>query len=220
MKCQARRDLRRPLARKNASNDLLSTVDGETGTMMRVVHPSGPRVVVWRLQPDPDPGEQPPETSQLALSAQRAGVPELGYRDFQGYRRRDPGKPAGRHHHLLEGARLQACRRDPCLQYARTRNTWFQTAGLDDIWESYADSSELRVTKPDPEIHLAALTPLGVAPKDAAFVGHSQVEIDGAKAPGLTTIRFYPDPDGTVSDHRVERFADLLSIALIAEASA
>ncbi len=33
--------------------------------MMRVVHPSGSSAGVWRLQPNPVPGEQPPETSQL-----------------------------------------------------------------------------------------------------------------------------------------------------------
>ena len=67
--------------------------------------------------------------------------------------------------------------------------------------------------KPDPEIYLAALDPLGVAPENAFFVGHAQYEIDGAKALGMTTIRFNPDPDCTVSDHLIARFPDLLDIA-------
>jgi len=33
---------------------------------MGVVHPSAAPVVVWRSQPNPVPGEQPPEISQLA----------------------------------------------------------------------------------------------------------------------------------------------------------
>ena len=90
---------------------------------------------------------------------------------------------------------------------------WFETIGIDGIWDSYADSCELGVIKPDPKIYLAALEPLGVAPENAFFVGHAQYEIDGAKALGMTTIRFNPDPDCTVSDHLIARFPDLLDIA-------
>ena len=57
--------LPRALPGPNAGDNLLSTVDGQAGTMMRVVHPSGSSAGVWRLQPDLKPGEQPPETSHL-----------------------------------------------------------------------------------------------------------------------------------------------------------
>lgn len=97
------------------------------------------------------------------------------------------------------------------------KNIWFQTVGIDGIWDSYADSFELQITKPDPAIYLAALTPLDVRPENAAFVGHAQVEIDGAKAVGLTTIMFNPDPNCTVADYRMLHFKDLLKIAPIAE---
>ena len=94
---------------------------------------------------------------------------------------------------------------DPPAEKAK----WFETIGIDGIWDSY----ELGVIKPDPEIYLAALDPLGVAPENAFFVGHAQYEIDGAKALGITTIHFNPDPDCTVSDHLIARFPDLLDIA-------
>lgn len=97
------------------------------------------------------------------------------------------------------------------------KNSWFETVGIDGIWDSYADSYELKITKPDPEIYLAALTPLDVKPENAAFVGHAQVEIDGAKAVGLTTIMFNPDPNCTVADYRMQSFKDLLEIASISE---
>ena len=40
-----------------------------------------------------------------------------------------------------------------------------------------------------------------------------QVRKDLEKALGMTTIRFNPDPDCTVSDHLITRFPDLLDIA-------
>ena len=92
------------------------------------------------------------------------------------------------------------------------KNTWFKTVGIDAIWDSYADSFELQITKPDPKIYLAALEPLNESPENAAFVGHAKIEIDGAKAIGLTTIIFNPDPDCKEADFKIEKFNDLLKI--------
>ena len=93
------------------------------------------------------------------------------------------------------------------------QNNWFKTIGIDGIWDSYADSCELGVVKPDARIYLAALNPLKVAPENAIFVGHAQYEIDGAKALGMTTVRFNPDADCTKSDHLIAHFPDLLTVA-------
>lgn len=93
------------------------------------------------------------------------------------------------------------------------KNNWFKTIGIDGIWDSYADSCELGVVKPDARIYLAALNPLKVAPENAIFVGHAQYEIDGAKALGMTTVRFNPDVDCTESDHLIAHFSDLLDVA-------
>src|SRR6056297_1519529 len=54
-------------------DDKLSTVDGQTCTLMRVVHPSGSSAGVRRLQPNSEPDEQPTETSQLALRRRHRG---------------------------------------------------------------------------------------------------------------------------------------------------
>ena len=70
---------------------------------------------------------------------------------------------------------------------------WFRRIGIDQLWDSYANSCDLQLVKPDPEIYLAALEPLGISPANAAFVGHAQKELDGAKALGMTTIRFNGD---------------------------
>ncbi len=99
------------------------------------------------------------------------------------------------------------------------KNQWFKTIGIDGIWDSYADSCILKAVKPEPEIYLAALEPLGVAPQNAMFVGHAQYELDGAKALGMTTVRFNADADCFNADHTAIKFSDLLSLAPITEAS-
>lgn len=92
------------------------------------------------------------------------------------------------------------------------KTRWFRSIGIHDIWDSYADSRELQIVKPDPEIYLAALDPLGVGPAQAAFVGHAQNELDGAKGLGLTTIVFNPDTASVRGDFKVDHFADLLTL--------
>lgn len=57
------------LSGTEAGDDLLSTVDGKAGTLVRVVHPAGSSAGAWRLQPNPASGEQSPENSQLVFHA-------------------------------------------------------------------------------------------------------------------------------------------------------
>jgi len=97
---------------------------------------------------------------------------------------------------------------------------WFRVVGIDTVWDSYANSCDLRIIKPDPAIYLAALEPLGVDPVDGAFVGHAQIELNGAKAIGMTTIMFNPDPDCVKADHKIERFSGLLNVPAIVAATA
>ena len=98
------------------------------------------------------------------------------------------------------------------------KHRWFASIGIDQLWDSYANSCDLRVIKPDPKIYLAALDPINVFPSDAAFVGHAKNEIEGAKALGMTTIRFNPDPNCVESDFLAKRFSDLLNLPCIIEA--
>ena len=98
------------------------------------------------------------------------------------------------------------------------KHRWFASIGIDQLWDSYANSCDLRVIKPDPKIYLAALDPINVFPSDAAFVGHAKTEIEGAKALGMTTIRFNPDPNCVESDFLAKKFSDLLNLPCIIEA--
>ena len=92
---------------------------------------------------------------------------------------------------------------------------WFKTVGIDTVWDSYADSCELGIVKPEPGIYMAALNPLKINPENAVFVGHAQKEIDGAKKIGMTTVRFNSDPDCNEADFKVDNFGDLLNLELL-----
>jgi len=89
---------------------------------------------------------------------------------------------------------------------------WFRLAGFDSVWDSFATSCELKVCKPDPQIYLVALNPLGVRPEEAIFVGHAAIELEGAKALGMTTIAFNRDDETVTADHIIDKFPELLDL--------
>lgn len=91
----------------------------------------------------------------------------------------------------------------------REKLGWFKTIGIEQIWDSFATSCELNIVKPDPGIYMAALDPLEIAPDEAAFVGHAQHELDGAKRLGMTTVAFNRDDETVRGDYFIERFSDL-----------
>lgn len=96
---------------------------------------------------------------------------------------------------------------------------WFAPIGIDTVWDSYANSCDLKVIKPDPAIYMAALDPIDVAPDNAAFVGHAKKELDGAKALNMTTIRFNPDPDCVEADFTADKFKDILKLSCVVESA-
>ncbi len=90
---------------------------------------------------------------------------------------------------------------------------WFRRVGIDSVWDSFATSCELKVSKPDPRIYRAALEPLNVQPQQTAFVGHAAAELQGAKALGLVTVAFNRDNPAVTADRVISKFAELLSLA-------
>jgi FMN phosphatase YigB (HAD superfamily) len=90
---------------------------------------------------------------------------------------------------------------------------WFRRAGIDDVWDSFVASCEFKMVKPDARIYLAALEPLGAAPGEAAFVGHAEDELEGARALGMITIAFNGDDDRVKTDYVIDRFEELTDVA-------
>jgi putative hydrolase of the HAD superfamily len=92
--------------------------------------------------------------------------------------------------------------------------SWFEKGGFGHIWDSIISSRELGIRKPDPEIYQAALNQLNINGGQALFVGHKEIEINGAHAVGVKTIAFNYDT-GVKSEFFIDHFSDLLEIPLI-----
>jgi putative hydrolase of the HAD superfamily len=59
-----------------------------------------------------------------------------------------------------------------------------------DLFQTVIDSSEVGIRKPDPAIYRLACEKLGVPPGRTAFVDDIETNVEGARAVGLTAIRF------------------------------
>jgi HAD superfamily hydrolase (TIGR01509 family) len=92
----------------------------------------------------------------------------------------------------------------------REKLRWFAACGLDLRWDTFVNSCEVGVRKPDLRIYEIALRRCAVLPSAAAFVGHDAADLAGASAAGMKTIAFQPTPDAQ-ADMTVAHFADLLA---------
>jgi putative hydrolase of the HAD superfamily len=92
---------------------------------------------------------------------------------------------------------------------------WLERVGVADLLDVVSCSSDLGLKKPDPAIYRDALRRAGVAPEEAAFVGHSPGELDGARAVGMATIALHGEP-GARADLSVSTLRALLDLDLLA----
>ncbi len=92
--------------------------------------------------------------------------------------------------------------------------SWFERGGFGHVWDSIISSRELGMRKPDPRIYAAALAQLGVGAGQAAFVGHSRDELEGARNAGIYTIAFNQDKDAR-ADFYIRNFSALLTVPIL-----
>ena len=114
--------------------------------------------------------------------------------------------------HRLKAAGLRLGVVTNTFNSTKEKLDWFRKVGIDSLWDSFATSFELKFCKPDARIYLAALEPIGVPPQEAAFVGHTAVELAGAKALGMTIIAFNRDDETVTADHVISKFPELLEV--------
>ena len=67
---------------------------------------------------------------------------------------------------------------------------WILREKFDDVFDSMIISAEVGVMKPKPEIYLLALKQFGVSPAEAVFVDDFIVNVEGARAVGMSSIHF------------------------------
>jgi HAD superfamily hydrolase (TIGR01509 family) len=84
--------------------------------------------------------------------------------------------------------------------------------GIENYFTAVVTSIDIGYVKPMPEAFAAALARLGVEKPAAAFVGHDEDELTGAKAFGITAIAYNNAP-GVPADHYLSEFAELLEFA-------
>ena len=118
--------------------------------------------------------------------------------------------------HRLKAAGLRLGVVTNTFDSTKAKLGWFSKVGIEKVWDSFANSCEVKVNKPDARIYLAALDPLNLSPGEAAFVGHAAVELEGAKALGMTTVAFNRDDETVGADHVISRFSELPDVLGIA----
>jgi len=91
--------------------------------------------------------------------------------------------------------------------------SWLARAGVADLFDIVACSTELGVHKPDPAIYLYALQQGGLSTDEAAFVGHDARELAGARQVGMATVAVHYDPDAQ-ADYYVDSLVELLDVPI------
>jgi FMN phosphatase YigB (HAD superfamily) len=93
----------------------------------------------------------------------------------------------------------------------RWKRWWLRRAGAARFLDIISSSTEVHAAKPDPAIYLDALTRAEMGSSEAAFVGHDDDELIGARGVGMVTVAVRPD-GGTAVTHEVRRLVDVLTL--------
>jgi len=91
-----------------------------------------------------------------------------------------------------------------------------EKAGVAEFIDIVACSTDLGVHKPDPAIYAYALEQAQLEPKEAVFVGHLGVELQGAHQAGMVTIAINPH-SGANADYACDNLLGLLSLTIFQE---
>lgn len=95
----------------------------------------------------------------------------------------------------------------------RWKKRWLRQAGVARLMDAISSSAVVGAAKPDPAIYLDALTRVRLEPSAAAFVGHDEVEIAGARDVGMVTVAVISDGD-IGANYTVPQLTGLLTLPL------
>jgi HAD superfamily hydrolase (TIGR01509 family) len=90
---------------------------------------------------------------------------------------------------------------------------WLAQVGVAEFITIVACSSTLGAHKPEPGLYLNALQQAGLAPAQAAFVGHDAGELAGARRVGMATVAVNYTPDAK-ADYYAQSLPDLLNVPI------
>jgi putative hydrolase of the HAD superfamily len=89
-----------------------------------------------------------------------------------------------------------------------------ERGGFGHLWDTIISSREVGIQKPDAEIFQLALNQLGINAKQAVFVGHNSVELEGARNSGMKTVAFNYDADAK-ADYYINKFSELVELPFL-----
>jgi len=92
------------------------------------------------------------------------------------------------------------------------KRQWLEQEGIAHLFDLIVSSVDEQCRKPDPEIFRRFATQVGLPPEAIVFVGHDPVEIEGAKAAGMTTICLRCSC--RQADYVVPRFSEVAELPL------
>lgn len=93
------------------------------------------------------------------------------------------------------------------------KTAWLAKVEVAGFLDVVVSSTAVRSRKPDPEIYLHALAQTGLRPVEAAFVGHDDRELDGARRVGMVTVAVNHEPEAK-ADYYVRLLPDLLTLPI------
>jgi putative hydrolase of the HAD superfamily len=93
----------------------------------------------------------------------------------------------------------------------RWKTWWLRRAGVARFIDIISSSTEVHAAKPEAAIYLDALARAEMEPSEAAFVGHDDDELIGARGVGMVTVAVRPD-GGTPVTYEVRRLVGVLAL--------
>jgi beta-phosphoglucomutase len=95
-----------------------------------------------------------------------------------------------------------------------SRNTKkiLEKIGLSDAFNAVADGTEIRHSKPDPEVFLKAAEKLGEKPQDCLVVEDAAAGIQAAKAGNMTAVAIGDAKRSALADYRVGNIMEVAEI--------
>ena len=107
-----------------------------------------------------------------------------------------------------------ACYRTVEETYSTLTSLAINYPQLAELIDIVACSTDLGVHKPDPAIYSQALSQAGLSPDESAFVGHLDIELQGAHTAGMITIAIDPNLEEK-ADYCCRSLPELLTIPFL-----
>jgi len=95
---------------------------------------------------------------------------------------------------------------------SRNTRTILLRLGLGDYFDAVADGTEIKKSKPDPEVFLKAAEKLGVNPERCVVVEDATAGIEAAKRGNMLAIAINDAKNSPIADIRIDSMAEIIGL--------